>query len=128
MKLWPITTKNKCFVKMWWHLLGGCVKVTILLVCSICIFFLIMDLYSFFLYIKVRMRVQCFCALYIYSVILLSHFVSLFIYLFKFWSVATVSSWFNQLCWAKFHYSTYNFFRLIFCIFFSLHTILNKNI
>ena len=34
MKLWPITTENKCFVKMLWHLLGECVKTTILLVCS----------------------------------------------------------------------------------------------
>ena len=35
MKLWPITTKNKCFVKMLWHLLGECVKATVFLVCSI---------------------------------------------------------------------------------------------
>ena len=34
MKLWPTTTKNKCFVKMLWHLLGECVKATVLLVCS----------------------------------------------------------------------------------------------
>ena len=31
--------KNKYFVKMLWHLLGECVKTTVLLVCSICIFF-----------------------------------------------------------------------------------------
>ena len=35
--------------------------------------------------------------------------------------------WFNQLCWAKIHYSTYNLLGLIFCIFFSLHIILSKN-
>ena len=34
MKLCPITTENKYFVKILWHLLGECVKVTILLVCS----------------------------------------------------------------------------------------------
>ena len=34
MKLWPTTTKNKCFVKILWHLLGECVKATVLLVCS----------------------------------------------------------------------------------------------
>ena len=39
MKLWPITTANKYFVKMLWHLLGECVKTTILLVCSISTFF-----------------------------------------------------------------------------------------
>ena len=31
--------KNKYFVKMLWHLLGECVKTTVLLVYSICIFF-----------------------------------------------------------------------------------------
>ena len=44
MKLWPTTIKNKCFVKMLWHLLGECVKATILLVCSICI----VNLFFFF--------------------------------------------------------------------------------
>ena len=39
MKLWLTTTENKCFVKMLWHLLGECVKVTVLLVYSICTFF-----------------------------------------------------------------------------------------
>ena len=34
MKLWPITTENKCFVKMLWHLLGKCVKATVFLVYS----------------------------------------------------------------------------------------------
>ena len=36
MKLWLTTTENKCFAKMLWHLLGKYVKVTVLLVCSIC--------------------------------------------------------------------------------------------
>ena len=36
MKLWLTITENKCFVKMLWHLLGECVKATVLLVCSIC--------------------------------------------------------------------------------------------
>ena len=35
--------------------------------------------------------------------------------------------WFNQLCWAKIHYSTYNFLILTFLYFFSWHTILRKN-
>ena len=127
MKLWPTTTKNKCFMKMLWHLLGECVKVTVLLVCSICIFFFsIIDLYSFFLYIKVRMHVQCFCTVHLQC-----HFVEplfyLFIFFYKFWTVTTVPSWFNQLCWAKIHYSTYNSFRLTFCIYIFLHTILSKN-
>ena len=34
MKLWSTTTENKCFVKMLWHLLGECVKTTVLLVYS----------------------------------------------------------------------------------------------
>ena len=51
--LWPTTNKNKYFVKMLWHLLGECVKATVLLVCSIYIvhcfffFFLVIDLCSF---------------------------------------------------------------------------------
>ena len=61
MKLWPTITENKCFVKMLWHLLGECVKAIVLLVCSICtvhhylfllFFFSIINLCSFFLYIK----------------------------------------------------------------------------
>ena len=53
MKLWPTTTENKCFVKMLWHLLDKCVKVTVLLICSICTFFLIIDL-CFFSYISIN--------------------------------------------------------------------------
>ena len=34
MKLWLTTTENKYFVKMLWHLLGECIKTTVLLVCS----------------------------------------------------------------------------------------------
>ena len=34
MKLWPTITENKCFVKILRHLLGKCVKVAILLICS----------------------------------------------------------------------------------------------
>ena len=34
MKLWPTTTKNKCFVKMLWHLLGERIKAIVFLVCS----------------------------------------------------------------------------------------------
>ena len=49
MKLWQITTENKCFVKMLWHLLGKCVKTTILLVCSSGIFFFSLLFVLFFL-------------------------------------------------------------------------------
>ena len=45
-----------------WHLLGECIKVTVLLVCLIyCssfFFFLVIDLYSFFLYIKKANRLM----------------------------------------------------------------------
>ena len=134
MKLWPTTTENKCFVKMLWHLLDECVKVTVLLVCSICTFFFFQfSICALFSYIYKSANAHTVFlhytsnvfVLYIYSAILLSHFVSFFF--FKFRIVATIPSWFNQLCWAKIHYSTYNFFGLTFCIFFSLHTILNKN-
>ena len=84
------------------------------------------------------MHVQCFCTVYLVFLRYTStvpfcwatlsfFFFFLFFFLFnKFWIVATVPSWFNQLCWAKIHYFTYNFFRLTFCIFFSLHTILSN--
>ena len=54
MKLWSTITENKCFVKMLWHLLGECVKATVLLVCSICTvqFFFFWICAFFFLYIK----------------------------------------------------------------------------
>ena len=95
MKLWPATTENKYFVKMLWHLLSECVKTTVLLVCSICTFFFNHRFMLFFLilYKKARMRVQCFYtihtefSLFIYSAILLSHFV-FFFFFFKFWTVA----------------------------------------
>ena len=102
-------------------------------------FFLIIDLCSFFLYIKARMCVQCFCTVHLvflrctsivpfcWTTLSFLFFFSFFFLNFKFWIVAIVPSWFNQLCWGKIHYSTYNFFGLTFCIFFSLHTILNKN-
>ena len=186
MKLWPTTTENKCFVKMLWHLLGECIKITILLICSICtvhhlFFFLVINLCSLF-YNIFALLIQHF-SLFIYGSILVSHFVFFFFFFkalnsiystkqhcsynsffffsllfllffpfiyitlhpvflhctstmpfcwvtfffIKFWTIATVTSWFNQLCWAKIHYFTYNFFRLTFCIFFSLHTILSKN-
>ena len=97
-------------------------------------FFSIIDLCSFFLlYLKAWIRVQCFCT--IHPVFLRCTSTTPFcwaticflIFFLKFWTVATVPSWFNQIYWAKIHYSTYNFFGLTFCIFFSLHTILSKN-
>ena len=83
MKLWPTTTKNKCFVKMLWHLLGECVKVTVLLVYSICTFFFQFVLF-FLIYKSVNARMVFLhftfsvFVLYIYSAILLSHFVFFF--------------------------------------------------
>ena len=121
MKLWPTTTKNKCFVKMLWHLLSECVKATILLVCSICTFFFFSNrqfVLFFLIYKSANARtVFLHCtssvfALYIYNAILCWAIV------FIFWIVATLSSWFNQLCWAKIHYSIYNFFGMTFCFFF----------
>ena len=61
MKLWSTTTENKYFVKMLWHLLGECVKVTTLLVCSICtvhFFFFNHRFVLFFLYIKIANRLM----------------------------------------------------------------------
>ena len=86
--------------------------------------------------------IQCFCAVHLQchfiEPLCLFFFLFSFFFLFnKFWIVAIVPSWFNKLCWGKIHYSTYNFFGLSFCIFFSLgclflyffslHTILSKN-
>ena len=123
MKLWPTTTKNKYFVKILWHLLGECVKATLLLVCSICTFFFNHRFVLFFLiYIKARMRIQCFCTIHPMFLCCTSTvpfcWATFFFLFLKFWIVATIPSWFNQLCWAKIHYSTYNFFRLTFWIFF----------
>ena len=56
--------KNKYFVKMLWHLLGECVKTTVLLVCSICIFFFNHRFVLFFLIYKSAYSVF---VLYIYS-------------------------------------------------------------
>ena len=135
MKLWPTTTKNKCFVKILWHLLGECVKLRYFWFVQYVLFFFNHRFVLFFLIIFKSANAHIvFCT--IHPVFLRCTFtvpfcwaffifIFFYIYILKFW---TVPSWFNQLCWAKFHYSTYNFFRLIFCIFFSLHTILNKNI
>ena len=125
MKLWPTTTKNKYFVKILWHLLSECVKVIVLLICSICTFFFFNHWFVlFFLIYKSANACTVFLhctssvfALYIYNAILLSHFVFFFSF-FKFWIVATVPSWFNQLCWTKIHYSTYNFLGWLFVYFF----------
>ena len=54
MKLWPTTNENKCFVKMLWHLLGECVKATVLLVCSICTFFFQSSICAIFSYISIN--------------------------------------------------------------------------
>ena len=61
MKLWPTITENKYFVKMLWHLLGECVKATVLLVCLICIvhrffFFFCVQNYVFLLKIACKKK------------------------------------------------------------------------
>ena len=81
MKLWLTTIENKCFMK---HLLGEYVKIIILLVCSICTvhrlfyfyFFPVIDLCSFF-YSIFALFIWRFSP-FIYSSILVSHFVFLF--------------------------------------------------
>ena len=88
MKLWLTTTENKCFVKMLWHLLGEYVKTIVLLVCSICTvhrFFYFLFLFfsnhrfvPFFFYSIFALFIQSF-SLFIYSSILVSHFVFLFL-------------------------------------------------
>ena len=85
MKLWPTTNENKCFVKMLWHLLDECVKATVLLVCSICIFFFQSSICDIFSYISINYIKSGYAAtlplfmqhfpLLIYSAILMSHFV-----------------------------------------------------
>ena len=85
MKLWPTTNENKCFVKMLWHLLGECVKATVILVCSICTFFFQSSICAIFSYISINYIKSGYAAtlplfmqrfpLLIYSAILVSHFV-----------------------------------------------------
>ena len=96
MKLWPTTTENKCFVKISWHLLGKCVKVAVLLVCSICTFFFLSSICALFSHISINyiksgnaatIFCQCSYNIFRYSAILVSHFIFFF---FKFWKVATV--------------------------------------
>ena len=116
MKLWPTIIENKYFVKMLWHLLGKCVKVIVLLVCSICTvhhfffifyFFPIIDLCSFFYSIFARF-IQRF-SLFIYGSILVNHFI------FSFFLNSSYST--------KLHcsYNSFFFFSLLFVLFFSFY-------
>ena len=50
--MWLTTIENKYFVKMLWHLLDEYVKVTVLLVCSICNFFFLSLICALFSYIS----------------------------------------------------------------------------
>ena len=137
---------------MLWHLLGKSVKTIVLLICSICsslflfLFFPSHWFVPFFLQYFYHVHIQYhfglppfFFFFFFVCTFFFLLYISLYIqstmpfcwavvfFFFKFWIIATVSSLFTQLCWAKIHYSTYNFFGLPFCIFFSLHTILSKN-
>ena len=112
MKLWPTTTEHKCFVKMLWHLLGECVKITVLLDCSICtvhrffFFFQVIDLCSFFYSIFALFKQRF--SLFIYSSILVSHFFFL-----------------NSSYSTKWHSSyIFFFFSLPFVLFFLLYILL----
>ena len=99
MKLWLIITENKYFVKILWHLLGECIKTTILLVCSTCTFFfqsLICALFSYISinYVKSGYTATVFCHC-LYNVFHCSStvqfwWVNLSFLFFKFWIVATV--------------------------------------
>ena len=106
MKLWPTTTENKCFVKMLWHLLGEYVKVTVLLVCSICTvyhFFYFFPRHRFVLF-KAAMSLQYFGIVHLTyftmqhfscnspMVSWVIHFFFFLTLLFKFCTVATVPS------------------------------------
>ena len=107
---------------MLWHLLGEYVKATVLLVCSICtvhrFFFLfpVIDLCSFF-YSIFALFIQRF-SLFIYSSILVSHFV------FFFFKVLNISYSSKRHC----SYNSYFFFFFPFqssvCTFFFLLYIL----
>ena len=80
----------------------------------LCLYFFF---FSFYIYITVHpVFLRCTSTVpFCWATLSFYFFYFLF---FKFWTIATVPSWFTQLCWAKIHYSTYNFFGLPFCIFF----------
>ena len=115
MKLWPTTTENKSFVKMLWYLLGECIKTTVLLVGSICTFFFNHRFVLFFLlYIKSRMRAQCFCTVHLQCHFIESLCLFFFFFYNKFWTVAIVPS-----CTVATVATVFIFFGLSFVLVFS---------
>ena len=113
MKLWPTTIENKYFMKMLWHLLGKCVKVTVLLVCSIC------TIHRFFLFFIFSQSSICalFSTIFLhgsYSVFHYSSTVPFWLatlsFLF-FWIVVTVPSYIVTTI-------VFFFFSLLFVLFF----------
>ena len=122
MKIWQTTTKNKCFVKMLWHLLGEYVKTIVLLVCSICTFFFFFN-HRFVLFVLIyksangcAVLLHCTSsvfALYIYSAILLSHFVFFYLFIFK-----VLNSCYNTTLHRS-YISYFFFFGLPFVLLFS---------
>ena len=108
MKLWLTTTENKYFMKILWHLLGEYVKTTILLVCSIYtvhhffyFLFLFFPNHQFvlFFYRIVALFIQRF-SLFIYSFILVSHFV-FFFFSFLFLSFSLWLTTIENKCFVK---------------------------
>ena len=83
MKLWPTTTENKYFVKILWHLLDECVKVTILLVCSsdtvattffLFLFSSIFRLYFFFFLLNIYKNSYIYCFINITNFIIFLYY------------------------------------------------------
>ena len=126
MKLWPTTTENKCFVKMLWHLLDECVKITVLLVCSICAHH-----HFFFIFSQ-----SSICALF-FTIFFLFGMSTIFtIFLYCSYSIfhcsSTVPFWLATLSFFFFFkvlissystkrhysYSSFFFFCLLFVLFF----------
>ena len=92
MKLWLTTTENKYFVKMLWHLLGKCIKATVLLVCSIC------TVHRFFFFFFSKSLIGAlFSTVFLHCSNSIFHCSStvpfwLATFFFFFWTVATVPS------------------------------------
>ena len=100
MKLWQITTENKFFVKMLWHLLGEYVKATILLVYSIC------TVHRFFYYLFLFFLSHRFVLFFLQYFLHCSYIV--------FHCSSTVPFWL-----ATFFF--FFFFSLLFVLFFSFY-------
>ena len=126
--MWPTTTENKCFVKMLWHLLGECVKATVLLVCSICtvhqFFFFSFSwssIYAIFSTVFLHCSYSVFhCSSTVLFWLATLSFLFIYFYLFfifKFWTVATIPSGTVAIV-DIYIYIYFFFFSLLFVLFF----------